>query len=283
MERQIRRLGIALVRCSRALRPARVRPGLRGRRDREQPRERSRQLIAEYNVQRGKILTADGTRAGGERADRRRARLPVRAPVPAGRPLRHLTGYYSQDLRPLRARAVDEHLPLRRRARARDLEVHRSLPRPAEARRERLHHDRSEPAGRGAHGAREQRGRGRRDGPAHRRHPGPVLEPGVRPERALPGERRRDATRVEAAERRPDKPLAVARVPGTLPARLEFQDRDGVGRARERLRPGQRLAEPAPARPARSRTRSSRTSATSTATAAHRPSRWPRRSRSRAT
>ena len=95
-----------------------------------------------------------------------------------------------------------------------------------------------------------QPGRGRGDGPAHRRRPGDGLEPHVRPERAVVAGHRGGPRRVGAPERRPEHAAALARERRAVPARIDVQDGHRVGGARGRLRPGQRVAEPARAGPA---------------------------------
>ena len=106
-------------------------PGLRRERDRRQPRQRTRQIIAEYKVERGQIITADGTViALSSRPVRTRA--SIRAALPAGPAVRRHHGVLLADLRQDRGGAGHEQLPVGRRAGARRLDVRRPGAGPAE-------------------------------------------------------------------------------------------------------------------------------------------------------
>ncbi len=275
MERRIRRLGIALVLLfAVAVRTARVRAGLRGRRHQEQPREL--QPPADRRIQRParEDPLRRRTRARRERAGPQGLSVSLRTTVSAGRPLRIHHRLLLEDLRPVRARAVDELLPVGRGAGARALHVHRPLPGPGEARRQHLR-DRSIRTCRRWHAPPSARNEGAVVAMDPRT--GDILAlystPGFDPSELSSGSDAEMRQRVEATERRPGQAAPRSVSPGTLPPRFEFQDRDGVGgdsrtdsvrRACGRIRTGSRC---------RSRTSSSRTSATTTATEVRRRSR----------
>ena len=185
MERRIRRLGIALVVLFAIVFGQLAYVQVFAADDiKNHPANFSRQLIAEYNVQRGKILTSDGlvlaesvpairTRATATSAGTRRATSTATSPAT------------TRGSTAIGAGAVDEPVPVRRGARARDLHVRRPVPRATPSGAQRPDHDRLRPPG----------GRPGRDGgnegavvaiePAHRGHPRAVRDAGVRSERVL--------------------------------------------------------------------------------------------------
>ena len=199
MDRRIRRLGIALVLLfARAVRTARVRPGVRGRRDQEPPRQL--QPPADRRVQRP------------ARQDplRRRARCSPRAcrdpeaisAIGSNDAIRRATSTGTSPATTRgstagqRARTGDEPLPVGRQRRS---SRSQRSPTSSWAGQKRggtifttIDPNLQEVA-RTALGA--QPGRGRGDGSSHRRHPGAVLQPGVRPQRALERQRPGDAPR----------------------------------------------------------------------------------------
>ena len=114
MERRIRRLGIALVLLFAVVFAQLAYVQVFAADDiKSNPANFSRQLIAEYNVQRGKILTADGLVLAESVPAPKGSRYRYERRYPQG----DLYGIHHrlllEDLRPVRARAVDEHLPLR--------------------------------------------------------------------------------------------------------------------------------------------------------------------------
>ena len=128
------------------------------------PANFSRQLIAEYNVQRGKILTADGLVLAESVPAPKGSRYRYERRYPQGDLYGYITGYYS---RIYGRSALEESMNTYLSGEAPELAISTFtdlfLGR-REARRERLRDDRSEPPGGGAHRAREQRGSRRRDG-----------------------------------------------------------------------------------------------------------------------
>ena len=145
MNRRIRRLGIALVALFGLLFVQVVlHPGVRGRRGSRQRRERrAPDHRASTRWSAAQILTADGTVLALSTPTGANASLPLRAATTREGPLyAGITGLLLADLRPDRAGAGDEHLPVGRRAGARGLDARRPGPRPAEEGRARRHHDR---------------------------------------------------------------------------------------------------------------------------------------------
>ena len=118
-----------------------------------EPGNAARQIRAEYDTIRGRILAADGTILAESVEAPRGLGLPVRAPLPARVAVRAAHGLLLAGLRARRARAGDEPLPRGDRARARGREPRRPDPGPPEGGR----HDRDHPRPRGSSGWRAPR------------------------------------------------------------------------------------------------------------------------------
>ena len=247
------------------------------------PANAQRQLIAEYKVDRGSILAADGTTVLAS-SRKSPGALRFQRRYPHARAVRARDRLLLVRVRTHGARAELQRLPDRRRRRAPAADAHRPDPRPAQAGRDDRDDPRArDPGGRGGGGGGGgRRRRDRRDRPRDRRRARPGLRAELRPEPArLAGPEGRPR-RVGRAERRSREAAALARERRAVPARLDVQARDGVGGARERVRPGEPVAQPERARPPAHRRDDRRTSAARRARAARR-SRSPTRSVSRAT
>ena len=129
MDRRIRRLGIGLVVLFALLFAQLSYVQVIAADDiKAQPANARRQIIAEYRVERGPILSADGELlAHSVRNQERRSELLFRRVYPDGPLYAGLTGYYSRIYAP--ARAGGQPVPVGRRARARGVDVHRPDPR----------------------------------------------------------------------------------------------------------------------------------------------------------
>ncbi len=198
MERRIRRLGIALVLLfavvfgQLAYVQVFAADDIKGN-----PANFSRQLIAEYNVQRGKILTADGLVLAESVPATTDSRYRYERRYPQGDLYGYITGYYS---RIYGRSALEESMNTYLSGEAPELAISTFtdlfLGRPKRGANIFVTIDPNlQEAARTALGSNERRGGG--DGSRHRRHPGSLLHAGVRPDRALHRERRRDAARVE--------------------------------------------------------------------------------------
>ena len=185
MERRIRRLGIALVLLFTLLfgQLAYVQV-FAADEIKNHPANFSRQLIAEYNVQRGKILTADGLVLAESVPAPEGSRYRFERRYPQGDLYGYITGFYSRIYgRSALERSMNSYLSgdapelalstfgdlfLGRQKRGGNVfvTVDPNL------------QDVAQRSGR-------QRGGHRGDGSSHRRHPGPVLHPGIRPQPAL--------------------------------------------------------------------------------------------------
>ena len=181
-------------------------------------------------------------RAGAQRAEERRERYLLPAPVPAGPAVRRITGYYSSMYGRSRARAGDQRLPGRRRAGAAaqtlaDLILGRpkkggTSSRPSIPRSRRRRQTPSAAAGRrrGARTGDRRRARARRRTRATTR---------------TSSRRRSGGVREAWTQLNADPEAAhVPRERRAVPAGLDVQARHRVGRARERLRPRQPWPNP---------------------------------------
>ena len=274
MERRIRRLGIALVLLfalvfgQLAYVQVFAADSIKGN-----PANFSRQLIAEYNVQRGKILTADGLVLAESVPAPEGSRYRYERRYPQGDLYGYITGYYSriygrsaleQSMNtylsgeaPELAISTFTDLFLGRQKRGANVFVT-------------IDPDLQEVA-RTALGS--NAGRVVAMDPSTGDLLAVYSTPGFDPSELSSGsdaEMRRAWQRLNAD---PAKPLLASSHQELFLPGSSFKIVTAIGGARERLRTGERVAEPAPARRCRSRTRSSRTSATTTATAARRRSR----------
>ena len=206
VDRRIRRLGIGLVVLFALLFAQLSYVQVIAADDiKAQPANARRQIIAEYRVERGPILSADGVvLAQSVRNEERRAELLFQRDLPRRRPVRRAHRLLLAHLRPRRARAGGEPVPLGRRARARRLDVHRPHPRPGaqgrggRSRRSVATCRRPPPIALGDLARRRRRDRAR-----DRRRARPVREPLVRPEHDLVGHRRGDQRRMGRDHLRP--------------------------------------------------------------------------------
>ena len=212
-------------------------------------------------MERGQIITADGTVIALSTPTGAEREPAIRAALPAGPAVRRHHGLLLADLRQDRAGAGHEQLPVGRRAGARGLDARRPGAGPAEEGRPRHHHDRRPICSR-----------------SPPTHSAPSPERSWRSIRAAATSSRwcrtprstrtscRRRTRpqsggVEAPERRSAHTAALPGERRALPAGVDVQDGHGLRGARERLRPGQHVAEPPRAGPAAHERDASRTSA----------------------
>ena len=251
MNRRIRRLGIGLVALFGLLFvqvsyiQVFAASGIAGN-----PANARRQIIAEYKVERGQIITADGTVIAlstptGANASLRYARHYPQGPLFAG-----ITGYYSQIYgRTELEQAMNSYLSGDAPELAGSTLADLVLGRPKkgghvittiDARLQKVASDAlgSQP---GAVVAIDPR-----SGDILAMVSNPTFDPNELSSQDTGG----GPGGVEAPERRPAHAAAVPRQRRAVPARVDVQDGHGLRGARERLRPGQRVAEPPRARPA---------------------------------
>ncbi len=266
MDRQVRRLGIAFVALFGVLfaQVAYVQV-VAADEIANEPGNAARQIRAEYQVERGRILAADRRTVLAESLPNPDPNSPYAfvRPYPQGELYGQLTGYYSriygrsgleQAMNPYLSGTAPEFTTqnltdiILGRPKQGGTVITTLVP---------------ESAARRQAGARQLPGRGRRARPPERRHPRDVLEPGLRPEPITTGTDAQIEPRLEAVDERSRASARRARLPGPVPARVDVQDGHGERGARERLGAGEDLAEPAPSGPPRHRPHTSRTSATS--------------------
>ena len=254
VDRRIRRLGIALVALFGLLfaQLAYVQVFAASRIS-GNPANASRQIIAEYKVDRGAILSRDRPRAGRERRRERQVRLRSyrrdvssrgRCTPPSPATTRGSTAAAQLE------QAMNDYLA----GNAPELAVSNFtdliLGRPKKGGSVvTTIQSQLQAAAQQALGTLP--GRRRRDRPTHRRHPGDGREPVVRPQPALLGHERPDAARTgrSSTPTPPRRCVSRAKDQLYLPG-LDLQDDHRVGGAAERLRPRQHLAQPARAGPA---------------------------------
>ena len=270
MDRQIRKLGMALLALFLiAFVQINYIQVFAADRIANDPANAQRQLIAEYKVDRGSILAADGTTVLAS-SRKSPGALRFQRRYPHGELYAHETGFYSfvfgrteleQSYNDFLTGDAAELLPqtltdlILGRPKQGATIVTTLVPR-----------DPGGGRGRGRRRVRRRRDRGDRPGDRRRARPG--LRTELRPEPArLAGPEGRPR-RVGRAERRSREAAAVARERRAVPARLDVQARDGVGRARERVRPGRACGPTRTSSTSRSPTRRSRTSAARRARAA---------------
>ena len=251
-----------------------------------QPANARRQIIAEYKVERGPILSADGVvLARSERSPQRRAELRFERRYTDGPLYAALTGYYSRTFgRAGLEEAANPYLSgdapdlaistftdlilgRDRKGGAIDTTIVTDLQRAAD-----------EALG-------NQSGRGRRGRSVDRRRARARGQPQLRPERDLVGIRRRHRRGMGIDQRRPGEAIDLARQGRAVPSGFHRQAHHRVGGARgrsrtRRVRSGRTRGSSTCRRP-RISSRNFGDSALQRRLA--RRCRWPRRSRNRAT
>ena len=159
-----------------------------------------REIVRDFTRPRGAILTADGVVLAESVPSNDRFKLPAR--VPDGRPVRRRHRLLLVPLRHRRRRAAVQRRARRPHATAEAAGLCQPLQRRGQHRRRAAHAAQRHPDSRQG-GARRPGGLGRRARPAHRRHPGDVELPELRPEPPRhPRLRRRQGGR-DALLRRP--------------------------------------------------------------------------------
>ena len=251
VDRQIRKLGIALTLLFGVLfaQMAYVQV-IAADRIRNDPANASRQIIAEYKVERGAILSQDGRVLAESVKANGQDRLPLRAHLSRGAAVR---GDHRLLLARVRARALESSMNEYLSGEAPELAVSNfsdlvlGKPKKGGTVKTSIRTYLQEAAARALG---DLPGAVVAVDPRQRRRHGDGREPELRPQPALAGHGRRDEGGVDRLQRRSREADALARQGRAVPAGVDVQDHHDVGGVPARVQARDHGAQPARPRPA---------------------------------